>query len=160
MLTLDAILYFAAIGLLIIGLGGMLILNNIFRILLALVIFEAGANLLLVLSSFQYGAIAPVLLGEHSDTSTMVDPIPQALVLTAIVIGVGIQALALALIFKVKQNYQTLDLRLMREKMEQDIAAHAKVLPPGSQNQPQVSPPVSPDGRPYETKTAAGASQQ
>jgi multicomponent Na+:H+ antiporter subunit C len=48
------------------------------------------------------------------DPSKMVDPIPQALVLTAIVIGLGVTALALALAIRVYGHYKTLDTRKIR----------------------------------------------
>jgi len=43
------------------------------------------------------------------ETTPVVDPVPQALVLTAIVIGVGVLALALALAIQVYRHYGTLD---------------------------------------------------
>ena len=137
-LSVELILYFGAIGLIVIGLAGLLIVQNVFRMLLALVLFESGANLLLVLSAFREQAIAPIFLYGSINTSDaiMSDPVPQALVLTAIVIGVGIQALALALIFKVRDNYGSLDMRTIRFKVEQDIAEQLAVSPPGSTDSP------------------------
>jgi multicomponent Na+:H+ antiporter subunit C len=46
----------------------------------------------------------------------MVDPVPQALVLTAIVIGVAVLALALSLSIRLYQHYGTLNLRKIREQ--------------------------------------------
>jgi multicomponent Na+:H+ antiporter subunit C len=136
--SVDTILYFGAIGLILIGLSGLLIVQNVFRMLLALVLFESGANLLLVLSGFQNQGIAPIFLYASINTSDAImnDPVPQALVLTAIVIGVGIQALALALIFKVKDNFGSLDMRKIRFKVEKSIAEHAEVKPPASVDTP------------------------
>ncbi len=50
----------------------------------------------------------------------MVDPIPQALVLTTIVIGVGIQALALALVIKTYKAYGTLDTQILARKLTEE----------------------------------------
>jgi multisubunit Na+/H+ antiporter MnhC subunit len=44
----------------------------------------------------------------------MTDPIPQALVLTSIVIGFGVTALALTLIVKLYKNTGTLDVSKIR----------------------------------------------
>lgn len=136
--SVETILYFAAIGLIIIGFSGLLIVQNIFRMLLALVLFESGANLLLVLSGFRDQGIAPIFLSANVASVDMImnDPVPQALVLTAIVIGVGIQALALALIFKIRDNYGTLDMRKIRFKLERSIAKKAGVTAPGSVDSP------------------------
>ena len=135
--TIEGILYFGAISLSLIGLFGLLVSKNIFRMLLALVMFEAGANLILVLSGFRENGIAPIFLGQNG-TEVMNDPVPQALVLTAIVIGVGVQALALALIFKVKKHYGSLDMDIIRSNLETEIATQAGVAPPGSHNSPKT----------------------
>jgi multicomponent Na+:H+ antiporter subunit C len=45
----------------------------------------------------------------------MVDPVPQALVLTAIVIGVSVVALALSVAIRLYEHYGTLDLCNIRE---------------------------------------------
>ena len=133
--TIEGILYFGAISLSIIGLFGLLVSKNLFRLLLSLVLFEAGANLVLVLSGFIRNGIAPIFLDGNS-TAEMNDPVPQALVLTAIVIGVGVQALALSLIFRVKKHYGSMDMRTIRSKLEREIATQAGVKPPGSNQAP------------------------
>lgn len=128
-IELHWLLYTAAFGLIVIGVYGVVTLTNIFRIVLALVIAEAGANLLLVIAGYRFDAVAPILLGNHAATSiAMVDPVPQAMVLTSIVIGVGIQALALALVIKVYQNYQSLDLRVIHQRMLSDIDQKSGVI--------------------------------
>ncbi len=135
-ISIEGLLYFGAISLSLIGLFGLLVSNNVFRMLLALVMFEAGANLILVLSGFRENGIAPIFLADYSG-AIMNDPVPQALVLTAIVIGVGIQALALALILRVKKHYKSLDMRVIRSKLEHEIATQANVEPPGSHHAPK-----------------------
>ena len=133
--SIEGILYFGAISLSIIGLFGLLVSKNLFRMLLSLAMFEAGANLVLVLSGFIRNGITPIFLDGNSH-AVMVDPVPQALVLTAIVIGVGVQALALALIFRVKKHYNSMDMRTIRSKLEREIATQAGVTPTGSNEAP------------------------
>jgi multisubunit Na+/H+ antiporter MnhC subunit len=137
-MNIVVILYSGAIGLVVIGLMGLLLHNNLFRMLLALAIAEAGANILLVLAGFSEGAIAPIIVGNNAG-QLMNDPVPQALVLTAIVIGVGIQALALALVIKVQQHYGTLNMSKIREQMEKEIASSAGVSAPVSNHSPGVT---------------------
>mgnify|MGYP002639768248 FL=1 len=131
------LLYGGAVGLIVIGVVGVVTLNNIFRIVLALAIAEAGANLLLVIAGFRFDAIAPIFTSGMTAAvaPNMVDPVPQAMVLTAIVIGVGIQALALALAVRVYQHYKTLDIREIHAMMMADIDGGMGVkalLSPGS----------------------------
>jgi multisubunit Na+/H+ antiporter MnhC subunit len=135
-ITIEGVLYFAAIALSLIGLFGLMASNNVFRMLLALIMFESGANLILVLSGYHVGGVAPIFQTATANGVMMNDPVPQALVLTAIVIGVGIQALALALIFKVKKHYNTLDMRIIRAKLEADIASDTGVRAAGSDEKP------------------------
>ena len=49
------------------------------------------------------------------ESMTYVDPLPQALVLTAIVIGVGITALMLAYALKLYEKKRTLDISKFTE---------------------------------------------
>lgn len=134
------LLYTGAIGLIAIGIAGVLLSHHLFRIVLALSIAEAGANLLLVLTGFRWNAAAPIIDGAVR--TTMVDPVPQAMVLTAIVIGAGVQALALALAVRLRQAYGTLDMREIRARMEQDIADAAEVAAPRSQQEPAGGRPL------------------
>ena len=148
-LSLELILYSGAIGLVAIGAAGMALCNHLFRMILALAIAEAGANLLLVLAGYRWDAAAPILLGGVA-SGPMVDPVPQALVLTAIVIGVAMQALAVALLLRVQRAYGTLDVRELRERMEQEIAEAAGIYPPGSLEAPAGGRPLPPAVAPVE----------
>ena len=125
MLDANSILFTGAVGLLVIGIGGMVISDHLYRMLLALALAEAGANLMLVLAGFKWNAVAPIVTVSTAGTSGMVDPVPQAMVLTAIVIGVGVQALALTMIIRIRNAYGTLSMREIKHKMEQDFAAKA-----------------------------------
>jgi multicomponent Na+:H+ antiporter subunit C len=147
--SLEAVLYTGAIGLVAIGAVGLIVSNHLFRMVLALAVAEAGANVLIVLAGFRGGAVAPIL-GLTDLTVPMVDPVPQALVLTAIVIGVGVQALAVGLLLRVHRAYGTLDLRELRRRMELDIAEAAGVPSPGSLQAPAGEGSVPPVGRPLE----------
>ena len=128
-------LYCGAIGLVVIGLAGMVVVKNLFRMLLALAMAEAGANLLLVLSGFRVDAIAPILDGALQQ---MVDPVPQALVLTSIVIGVGIQALALSIVLQVYRHYGTLNIRELSRQLEADIISESGIKPFSSDERPAI----------------------
>jgi multicomponent Na+:H+ antiporter subunit C len=133
--TLETVLYAGAIGLTAIGAVGMVMSNHMFRMVLALVVAEAGVNLLLILSGYRGGAVAPILEAGAAPLP-MVDPVPQALVLTAIVIGVGVQALAVGLLIRAYQAYGTLDVRELRRRMEDDLCAAAGVTSPTSLHAP------------------------
>jgi multicomponent Na+:H+ antiporter subunit C len=140
-LDTTAILYLGAGGLMLIGIAGVVLNTHLVRIIFGLALLEAGANLLLLLASFREGTVAPIIV-DGSVAGPMADPVPQALVLTAIVIGVGVLALALALVLRLYRAWGSLDIREIRHRMEQAIAAEARVAMPYSAEAPEL--PVTP----------------
>jgi multisubunit Na+/H+ antiporter MnhC subunit len=139
----ELILFTTALGLVAIGLAGLALSRHLFRTVLALVIAEAGANLMLVLAGYRWDAVAPIMthLGEQP---VMVDPVPQAMVLTAIVIGVGVQALAVSILIRIRQLYGTLERSAVAETMSAEIAASAGTARDISQEAPLGQRPLPP----------------
>jgi multisubunit Na+/H+ antiporter MnhC subunit len=134
---LGIILFTAAFGLAGIGILGIVIATHLVRIVLSIVLLETGANLLLMLSGFRFDALAPVIV-DGNVAASMVDPVPQALVLTAIVIGVAVQAFMMTLV-----------LRLRRVYVERDLAQEAGIPLPSSEDAPvpsDGSPAVAREG--------------
>ena len=90
--------------------------RDVVRVVWGVSILSQGANVYLVTMGGLGGA-APILGGHGAaDPSTVTDPLVQALVLTAIVIGFGTTALALVLTYRVYQEHGTIDLH--------DVAAY------------------------------------
>lgn len=143
-IPLDTLFFIGAVGLVGIGVTGILVSRHLFRVLLSLAIAEAGGNLLLVLSGFRWNSVAPILVDGLPANASMVDPVPQALVLTAIVIGVGLQALAVALLIRIQHAYGTLDIRELTARLEQDITEASGVAPDHSPEQPRGKQPFPP----------------
>jgi multicomponent Na+:H+ antiporter subunit C len=113
-------IYAGAAGLIVIGLYAMVAKRHLIRILLGLSLLEAGVNLALIAAGFRPDSVAPIFSASVAAGATMVDPVPQALILTAIVIGVGVLALALAMAVKVQRAYNTLDTRQLAEHLASD----------------------------------------
>jgi multisubunit Na+/H+ antiporter MnhC subunit len=141
--SLESVLYTGAIGLVVIGALGLVLSNHLLRMVLALSVAEAGGNLLLVLAGYRGGAVAPII-GYAAPGTAMVDPVPQALVLTAIVIGVGVQALAVAVLVRIYRAYGTLDLRALVGHMQGDIAGAAGIPLSSSTQAPAGQRPLPP----------------
>jgi multicomponent Na+:H+ antiporter subunit C len=110
-MSLSMMLYGTSLILFLIGLYGLLARRNLIRMVIGLSIAELGVNLFLVTVGYVDGGIAPIFPG---DAARMVDPIPHALVLTAIVIGFGITALALTLVMRIHASQGTIDTARMR----------------------------------------------
>ncbi len=141
----SVILYSGAFGLIFIGIAGIVLSSHLIRIIFGIALLEAGANLLLLLATWRAGTSAPIIVNGHVP-ATMADPVPQALVLTAIVIGVGILALSLSLALRVQRAYGTLDIREVRQRMEQDIADEAGIDRPVSSHAPAATQPTRQEG--------------
>ena len=80
----------------------LLLRRSIVKLLLGLMLLAHGANLLLfTLSGLRRGA--PPIIGAQEDILNSADPLPQALILTAIVIGFSLSAFTLVLAYRVDQ---------------------------------------------------------
>lgn len=102
--------------LILIGFYGLITNRHILKMIVAMNILEIGVNIFIVSLGYKEGAVAPILTSVHqSNTLSFVDPLPQALVLTAIVIGVGSTALALAFARKIYAKYGTYQLDEIKE---------------------------------------------
>jgi len=86
----------------LIGFSGLLLRRNLIQKVLAMDVFGSAVIALFVLLAARSGLRSPILSSGDSppaDTlQAMADPIPQAVILTAIVIGLSIQALLLVVI--------------------------------------------------------------
>jgi len=101
-------------GLILIGLYMVMAKTNLVKIILGLSFLDTGTHVLLVAIGYVRGRTAPIFSEGMAETTPVVDPVPQAMVLTAIVIGVGVLGLALALAIQVYRHYGTLDVRNIR----------------------------------------------
>ncbi len=135
-----------ALGLLF-ALGTFLVLRrDVVRVVWGVAIISQAANLYLVTMGFgltgQEGADAPVLTGGAS--APFADPLVQALVLTAIVIGFGTTAFALVLTFRVYEENGTIDLaELASNPFEGPEAAAAEARADGGQPGADAGAPES-----------------
>jgi len=113
---IDYIYYIGAFSLIFIGLYIVVVKKNLIKVIIGLSIMDTGINLFLITVGYIKDGTAPVFSKPGLEESTMVDPVPQALVLTAIVIGVAVLALALSLAIRLYKHYGTLNLRKIKEQ--------------------------------------------
>ena len=110
-------IYYLCFLVFLIGLYGVCCKKNIVKIILGLMLMEYAANLFFVLLGYKKNGIAPIIdrgmnAGEFAAKS--VDPLPQAVVLTSIVIGLGILSLMIAVAVRLYQRYGTFDITEMK----------------------------------------------
>jgi len=103
------ILYLLCLALFCVGLYGVLRKRNIVKIIVGLGIMEYSMNLFFVLLGYRFHGRAPIE-AQDQKILNMVDPLPQALVLTSIVIGLGITALVISIAIRIYEKYGTFDI--------------------------------------------------
>lgn len=98
----------------LVGLWGVVADKNMMRKVFGLTILTSSVVLLFVVEGGSVGTNAPIM---EAGISNIVDPVPQALMLTAIVIGVCVTALALALVCRIHAATGTLDIEEAAKRM-------------------------------------------
>jgi multicomponent Na+:H+ antiporter subunit C len=89
--------------------------RSIGKLIVGLVLLGQAANLLIFTAGRLTRAIPPIIPeGALHAQPPYADPIPQALILTAIVIGFGVLAFALVLVHRTFQTVGTYDLDDMK----------------------------------------------
>jgi multicomponent Na+:H+ antiporter subunit C len=99
----------------LVGFVGLLLRRNLFLKVLAMDVMGSAVVALFVLVAARSGLQSPILAaplapGAVAAPLPMADPIPQAVILTAIVIGLSIQALLLVVITRLARVDPSLDL--------------------------------------------------
>lgn len=99
----------------LVGIGVFIIVykKNLIKIAMGVAVLQAGVNLFLITLGYREGGIAPIY--TNAPGGPMVLPVPQALTLTSIVIGVSILALMLSMIVHIYRHKSNLDSEESRE---------------------------------------------
>ncbi len=109
-LFVDRYVYLFVLVLLSIGLYGMFAMRNLAKKLVGMTIFTTAIYLFFIEGSVKDGATAPIISPAVGvDAAGYVDPLPHLLILTAIVVGVGIVGVGLALLVRIYQAHGTLE---------------------------------------------------
>ena len=108
--------YIAVACLILIGLYALVFKRNLIKMIIGITLIESGVNLFLITLGYRKGSIAPIY--TNSPGGIMALPIPQALTLTSIVIGVAVLALMLSFVIHIYRHYGTLDVRKIRRLKE------------------------------------------
>lgn len=105
-MTLDGANYFVSILLMMIGFFGIVSSGNLVKKLISLVIFQVSVLLFYISIGYVRGAITPM---QGEGITLYSNPVPHVLMLTAIVVGVAVMAVGLAIIVRIKEEYGTIE---------------------------------------------------
>jgi multicomponent Na+:H+ antiporter subunit C len=98
--------YFVSVVLFLIGLYGMIARKNLIKKIMGLNILSTSVFLYLISVGYKEGGAPPIIV---SGVEVYVNPLPHALVLTGIVVGLALTSFALILTIKIYKNYRTLN---------------------------------------------------
>ena len=108
------IIYLLCFILFLVGLYGVISKRNLIKIIIGIAIMEYSINLFFILIGYVEGGTAPILTKGFKN-SKFVDPLPQAMILTSIVIGLATTALLLAVAIRLYQKYGTFDINKIKD---------------------------------------------
>ena len=114
-ILLSRINYWVYIALMMIGLYGIIIKNNIMKKIIALSILQTAVILFFVSIVAKRDATIPIIdhttASAHTEISAthFINPLPHVLMLTAIVVAVATLGVALSMIIKIYREYHTLE---------------------------------------------------
>ena len=104
-----------AVALFFIGLFSAMTQRNIIKTIIAVGIMDVAAITFFVMANHQAGSRPPI---SGTPEQLMADPLPQALMITAIVIGVSVVAMCLAMYMRVAYRYGTADWHTLVRRLE------------------------------------------
>lgn len=94
--------------LLVIGIYAVIARTNLIKKLIGMAIFQSAVFLLYITMDKVAGGTAPIILANVED-QVYSNPLPQVLILTAIVVGIATLALGLAIVVRVHEAYGTIE---------------------------------------------------
>lgn len=92
----------------------LLLSRNMMRVILGSALITHGANLMLLTAGRLKRGIAPFIPMDGSAVAAFTDPVPQALILTAIVISFGTSAFLVVMAYRSYQELGSVDLSELR----------------------------------------------
>ncbi len=94
--NIKTIITIGSMALFCVGLFGLLTKKHFIKIFISIAIMESSLFLFFIGLSYNSSLVAPILTKNHQNFSQMNDPIPHAMILTAIVIGMSVLALGIS----------------------------------------------------------------
>jgi multicomponent Na+:H+ antiporter subunit C len=106
--------YATFVLLMVTGLYMMIANENLVKKVIGVNLFQTAVFLFFIASAYVAGGSPPIVPAEGGG-GPYVSPLPHVIVLTAIVVGVSLTAVALALIVRIHEEYGTVDESVLRE---------------------------------------------
>ena len=102
-------IYSLVLILMFLGMFGMIISNNYMKKMMAMNVMQVAVILFFLCFAQKFGGMIPILNGVTTDPSLYINPLPHALMLTAIVVSLGTTGVAIALLMRIKETYGSVE---------------------------------------------------
>lgn len=106
--------YLLCLALFSVGLYCVVRKRNIIKIIIGVGIMEYAVNLFFTLIGYRVHGRSPIFSTEQAIT-TMVDPLPQAVALTSIVLGLSVTLMLVGVAIRIYERYGTFDVTKIRK---------------------------------------------
>ena len=102
--------------------------GNLIKKIVGLNIFQTSVFMFYISIGKMKGGTAPILLDNSVNNSAVIysNPLPHVLILTAIVVGIATTALGLALIIKIREEYDTVEEDDIQKMDQNDLKKYNK----------------------------------
>ncbi|MFZ7104895.1 MAG: sodium:proton antiporter [Peptococcaceae bacterium] len=100
-----SLIYWLIIILFLLGIYGILDNNNYMKKLMAMNIMQVAVILFFLVLGQKVGGTLPIMIGHDTNVEHYINPLPHALMLTAIVVSLSTTGVALALLMRIQNRY-------------------------------------------------------
>ena len=102
-------IYSLVLILMFLGMFGMIIANNYMKKMMAMNVMQVAVILFFLCFAQKTGGMIPILNGITTDPNLYINPLPHALMLTAIVVSLGTTGVAIALLMRIRETYGSVE---------------------------------------------------
>ncbi len=102
-------IYSLVLILLFLGMFGMIVCKNYMKKMMSMNVMQVAVILFFLCFGQKTGGMIPILDGVTTDPSLYINPLPHALMLTAIVVSLGTTGVALALLMRIKETFGSVE---------------------------------------------------
>lgn len=102
-------IYSLVLILLFLGMFGMITSNNYLKKMMAMNVMQVAVIFFFLCFAQKDGGMIPILNGVTTNPDLYINPLPHALMLTAIVVSLGTSGVALALLMRIKETFGSVE---------------------------------------------------
>lgn len=102
-------IYSLVLILMFLGMFGMIVSNNYMKKMMAMNVMQVAVILFFLCFAQKTGGMIPILNGVTTNPGLYINPLPHALMLTAIVVSLGTTGVAIALLMRIRETYGSVE---------------------------------------------------